>query len=154
MAEINDRPSIFALSNPTSRAECTAEQAYEWSQRRAIFTSGSPFDEVQNGDKTFKPGQGNNAYIFPGIGLGAVVSGATRISQDMFLSAAKTLADLVSEEDLSVGSIYPPLQNIREVSLQIAMAVAEEAFKSDASDLPQPNNLKQQIKNYMYNPIY
>jgi len=154
MAEINQRPAIFALSNPTSRAECTAEQAYEWTQGRAIFTSGSPFDEVRFKDKVFKPGQGNNAYIFPGIGLGVIVSEATRISEDMFLVAARTLADLVSDEDLSVGSIYPALQNIREVSLQIAIAVAEEVVASNYSSIQKPSNMKQMIEDYMYEPTY
>jgi len=154
LAEINQRPAIFALSNPTSRAECTAEQAYEWTQGRAIFTSGSLFSEVNYLDKVFKPGQGNNAYIFPGIGLGAVASEATRITEDMFLAAARTLADLVSEEDLSVGSIYPPLQNIRTVSLQIAISVADEAYASCASALKRSGNLEQQIEDYMYKPTY
>jgi malate dehydrogenase (oxaloacetate-decarboxylating)(NADP+) len=154
MTEINERPALFALSNPTSRAECTAEQAYEWSQGRVIFTSGSPFEEVKYEDKAFKPGQGNNAYIFPGIGLGAVTSEATRITEDMFLAAARTLADLVSEEDLSVGSIYPPLQNIRAVSLQIAISVADEAYASSASFLQRPDNLEQYIEDYMYKPNY
>lgn len=154
MAEINERPALFALSNPTSRAECTAEQAYEWSQGRAIFTSGSPFSEVNYLDKVFKPGQGNNAYIFPGIGLGAVVSKATRITENMFLAAARALADLVSEEDLSVGSIYPPLQNIREVSLQIAIAVVDEVIASNVSSIQKPRDLKQKIEDYMYEPTY
>jgi len=154
MAEINQRPAIFALSNPTSRAECTASQAYGWSEGRAIFTSGSPFSEVNYKDKVYKPGQGNNAYIFPGIGLGAVVSEASRITEDMFLTAAKTLAGLVSEEDLSVGSIYPPIQNIRDVSQQIALAVAEEAIKSDFTSINDTDNLKQKIEDYMYKPEY
>lgn len=154
MAEINERPAIFALSNPTSRAECTAEQAYEWTEGRAIFTSGSPFNEVQYKDKVFKPGQGNNAYIFPGIGLGAIVSEASRITEDMFLVAAKALADLVSEDDLSAGSIYPPLHNIRKVSLQIAIAVAEEVIMSNCSSIKKPSNLKRKIEEYMYKPTY
>ena len=154
MADINDRPAIFALSNPTSRAECTAEQAYEWTQGRAIFTSGSPFSEVQYKDKSFKPGQGNNAYIFPGIGLGAVISEATRITESMFLCAAKTLSDFVSEKDLSAGSIYPPLQNIREVSSHIAKAVAEEAYACGVSALPDINDLEKKIEDYMYSPDY
>lgn len=154
MAELNERPAIFALSNPTSRAECTAEQAYMWTQGRAIFTSGSPFLEVTYLDKKFKPGQGNNAYIFPGIGLGAIISKAERITEDMFLAAAKAVANLVSEEDLSVGSIYPQIENIRDVSIQIAIAVAEQAIKSDINTIESSDNLKQKIQDYMYDPTY
>ncbi len=154
MAEINEHPALFALSNPTSRAECTAEQAYHWSQGRAIFTSGSPFAEVHCNNKVFRPGQGNNAYIFPGIGLGAVVSEASRISEDMFLAASKSLAKMVSEEDLSVGSIYPPLENIREVSLQIAEAVAKEAIASNLESIQKPYNIRKQLEDYMYQPTY
>ena len=154
MAEINERPALFALSNPTSRAECTAQQAYEWTEGRAIFTSGSPFGEVELNGKTFKPGQGNNAYIFPGIGLSAVLSEASRITEDMFLVAAQKLASLVSEEHLSAGAIYPPLNDIRFVSLEIATAVAEMAYDQGVARLPKPSDLKQAIKNYMYNPRY
>ncbi|MGH1536976.1 MAG: NAD-dependent malic enzyme [Gammaproteobacteria bacterium] len=154
MAEINDRPALFALSNPTSRAECTAQQAYEWTQGRAIFTSGSPFPEVKFNDQIFNPGQGNNAYIFPGIGLGAVMSEASLISEDMFLIAAKTLADMVRDEDIALGSIYPPLDDIRAVSLQIALAVAGEAIASNVSSIQNPENLQQRVENYMYQPMY
>ena len=154
MAEINERPALFALSNPTSRAECTAEQAYHWSQGRAIFTSGSPFAEVHCNNKVFRPGQGNNAYIFPGVGLGAVVGEVLRISEDMFLAASKSLADMVSEEDLAVGSIYPPLENIREVSLMIAEAVAKEAITSNLESINEPLNLRNRIEEYMYQPGY
>jgi len=154
MAKVNERPAIFALSNPTSRAECTAEQAYEWSQGRAIFTSGSPFGEVNYADKTFIPGQGNNAYIFPGIGLGAVACEASRITEDMFLVAARALANLVSEEDLAHGAIYPPLGNIRSVSLEIAVAVAEQAYAEGVAKLEKPSNVKQSIESYMYDPKY
>lgn len=93
-------------------------------------------------------------HIYFLIGLGVVISEATRITEDMFLVAARTLADLVSEEDLLVGSIYPPLQNIREVSLQIVIAVAEEVIASELSSIQSPNNLKQLIENYMYEPTY
>ncbi len=154
MAEINDRPGLFALSNPTSRAECTAQQAYEWTNGQAIFTSGSPFAEVVLKGKTFKPGQGNNAYIFPGIGLGSVMSGASRISEDMFLVAAQKLASLVSEERLSEGAIYPPISDIRSVSLDIATAVAEKSVEQNLASLPESIDLKQAIANYMYDPRY
>ena len=112
MSALNERPAIFALSNPTSRAECTAEQAYEWSKGKAIFTSGSPFDAISHEGKTLKPGQGNNAYIFPGVGLGAIACEATHITDEMFLASARSLAELVSEEDLSTSTLYPPLKDI------------------------------------------
>jgi malate dehydrogenase (oxaloacetate-decarboxylating)(NADP+) len=129
MASINTRPIIFALSNPTSRSECTATQAYEWSGGRAIFASGSPFAPVSCGGQTFVPGQANNAYIFPGVGLGAIASGATRITDDMFMAAARTLAGLVTPKDLASGCMFPPLDQIREISGAIATAVAEVAVR-------------------------
>jgi malate dehydrogenase (oxaloacetate-decarboxylating)(NADP+) len=152
MADINKRPVIFALSNPTSRAECTAEQAYEWTQGRAVFASGSPFDEVIFQGKCYRPGQGNNAYVFPGIGLGAIACQARTISDGMFLVAARVLAEWVSEDDLAVGAIYPPLKNIRQVSLAIAVAVAEKAWLEGLALAEQPNNLQRVIADMMYDP--
>jgi malate dehydrogenase (oxaloacetate-decarboxylating)(NADP+) len=113
MTEINHRPIVFALSNPTSKAECTAEQAYNWSQGQAIFASGSPYDPVEIGNRFFVPGQGNNAYIFPGVGLGVVASRARRVTDEMFLAAARSLADQVTDKDLELGRIYPSLSRIR-----------------------------------------
>ena len=155
MSRINERPAIFALSNPTSHAECTAEQAYEWSQGKAIFTSGSPFHKVEFDDKTFKPGQGNNAYIFPGIGLAAVVCQSKLINDDMFLVAAKALAEQVSQEDLDVGALYPPLTDIRQLSISIAKAVIEYAYETGLAQLqPKPEAIEDHLKNYMYDPSY
>lgn len=154
MAEINPRPGIFALSNPTSHAECTAEQAYEWTRGTAIFTSGSPFPPVELNGNTYRPSQGNNAYIFPGIGLGAVVCGTSRICEEMFLVAAKTLAEMVSEADLASGAIYPPLANIRAVSISIAIAVAEVAYAKGLASVPKPDNVERVIIDYMYEPNY
>ena len=111
---------LFALSNPTSRAECTAGQAYEWSRGQAIFASGSPFGTVTYDGREYRVGQGNNAYVFPGIGLGAVVSRARRIPDEFFLTAARTLAGLVTAKDLEIGALYPPLREIRRISLAIA----------------------------------
>jgi len=154
MAELHPRPTLFALSNPTSHAECTAEQAYRWSDGRAIFASGSPFGPVEYAGRRFRPGQGNNVYIFPGIGLGAVVCRARHITDGMFLAAARALAERVSEEDLAAGSVYPPLTAIRDVSRKLALAVAEESYAQGLAQEPRPGNLEQTITDRMYDPSY
>lgn len=154
MARLNERPIIFALSNPTSKAECTAEEAYGWSGGRAIYASGSPFPPVTFNGQMFVPGQGNNSYIFPGVGLGVLVSGAQRVTDEMFFVAARTLADLVTEADLAQGRIYPALIRIREVSAAIAAAVAEVAYARDLTPLPRPANLPAQVRAQMYEPEY
>jgi len=154
MSNVNERPTIFALSNPTSCAECSAIEAYDWSQGRVIFASGSPFPPVNYNDTEFTPGQGNNVYIFPGIGLGAIISETSVITEDMFLTAAKILADQVSKEDLDKGMIYPPLKKIREVSYQIALAVAEHAYAGKTTKSARPKDLEKKIRDYMYDPNY
>jgi malate dehydrogenase (oxaloacetate-decarboxylating)(NADP+) len=154
MSALNDRPVIFALSNPTSHAECTAQQAYEWSKGKAIFASGSPFDAVEYNGQTFKPGQGNNAYIFPGLGLGVVLSESTKVTDNMFLAAANALAAQVSDEDLKNGTLYPPLSKIRDVSAKIATAVIIQAGDDNVFVVPQPPNCEQFVKKHMYDPSY
>ncbi len=154
MSEINPRPTIFALSNPTSHAECTPTQAYEWSHGRAIFASGSPFAPVEFEGQQFRPGQGNNVYIFPGVGLGAVACRATRITEEMFLTAARTLAGFVGDDDLAAGAVYPPLSNIREISLRVATAVAERAYEQGLARLSKPGDLERTIADTMYDPKY
>lgn len=121
MSAINERPIIFALSNPTSKAECTAAEAYQWSDGRAIFASGSPFAPVSFGGKTFVPRQGNNSYVFPGIGLGCVIAQPTMIPTGVFLTAAKRLAELVSQSDLDNGSMYPPLCRCANCRLKLPL---------------------------------
>ena len=154
MSVINERPTIFALSNPTPLAECTAGQAYQWSSGTAIFASGSPFDAVEYDGKNLKPGQGNNAYIFPGIGLGSIACEASVISDDMFLTAARSLADQVTERDLADGSVYPPLPDIRAVSKAIAVAVADKAFEQGIAGVGRPDALDEHIESLMYQPVY
>ena len=154
MSALNRRPIIFALSNPTSKAECTAEQAYGWSEGRAIFASGSPFAPVTCHGQTITPGQGNNVYIFPGIGLGALISDAREVSDAMFLIAARTLAHLVTPADLSQGRVYPALSQIREVSREIAIAVAAEAYDKGLSRSMPPTDLRTAVQESMFEPQY
>ena len=154
MASSNERPIIFALSNPTSKAECTAEEAYNWSDGRAIFASGSPFASVTVGQQTFVPGQGNNAYIFPGVGLGVIASRARTVTDEMFLAAARSLANQVSDSDIERGRIYPSLSRIRQVSAVIAYDVACIAYKNGLTDRDEPDDVLADIHDHMYQPIY
>ncbi|KAJ6793891.1 NADP-dependent malic enzyme isoform X2 [Iris pallida] len=155
MASLNKKPLILSLSNPTSQSECTAEQAYTWSEGRAIFASGSPFGPVEINGKTFLSGQANNAYIFPGLGLGLIMSGAIRVHDDMLLAASEALASQVAQENFDAGLIYPPFTNIRKISAKIAAKVAEKVYDLGlASHLPRPENLEKFAESCMYTPIY
>nr|UIX35725.1 MAE [Schizochytrium sp.] len=159
MAEINEVPLIFALSNPTSQAECTAEQAYNWSSGRAIFVSGSPFDpvdvELESGEVVTKyPGQGNNAYIFPGLGLGVLAAKATTIPNELLYVSAQALAEQVVDEDLDGGRMYPHLSHIREVSAKIGVRVADRAFKLAIASAKRPEDLDAYVRSCMAKPIY
>jgi malate dehydrogenase (oxaloacetate-decarboxylating)(NADP+) len=154
MARLNARPIVFALSNPTSQSECSAEEAYSWSAGRAIFASGSPFDPVTLNGNTYVPGQGNNAYIFPGVGLGVVATRARHVSDEMFMAAGKTLARELRAEDLAQGRIYPPLSRIRSVSAAIATAVAEVAYQQGLAAEPAPHDLRAYVESLMYQPVY
>jgi malate dehydrogenase (oxaloacetate-decarboxylating)(NADP+) len=154
MARVNQRPIIFPYSNPTSHLECTAEEAYRWSQGRAIFASGSPFPPVRFGDRTFVPGQGNNVYIFPAIGLAVYATRAKRVTDDMFIAAARAVAEQVTQAELDVGLIYPPQSTILDTELHAAERVAEVIFARNLARVDRPADIKAFIRQHLYKPEY
>ena len=154
MCELNERPIIFALSNPTSKAECSAEQAYRYSNGKALFASGSPFAPVDFNGMHFVPRQGNNAYVFPALGRGATFARSKTMPIGMFLAASRKLADLVSEEDLANGSLYPSLTDIRSISEAISVAVAEYAYANGLAQNEKPEDLEAAVKASMWTPKY
>ena len=154
MARINQRPIIFPYSNPTSHSECTAEEAYKWSQGRAIFASGSPFPPVLLDGKTYLPGQGNNVYIFPAIGLAVYATRATRVTDEMFIAAARAVAEQVTQAELDTGLIYPPQSAILATELHAAERVAVVIFARGLARVPQPENIAQFVRAQTYKPQY
>jgi len=154
MSRINERPIVFPYSNPTSRSECTAEEAYRWSNGKAIFASGSPFDPVQFGGRTFVPGQGNNVYIFPALGMAILVTQAKRVTEAMFIVAAKAVAEQVTQQQLDTGLIYPPQSQIFETSIHVAVKVAERIFEDKLARIPRPADIEEHIRTWLYRPEY
>ncbi|KAI1728453.1 malic enzyme, NAD binding domain-containing protein [Ditylenchus destructor] len=155
MAKINPRPIIFALSNPTSKAECTADDAYRITNGTVLFASGSPFKNVVLHNKLYKPGQGNNAYIFPGIALGVLLFNVSTIDNKLFLLAARKVAECVTEKNLNEGRIYPRLKEIREISIQIAIEIAEECYRDGSAKLyPEPADKEMFIRSQIYTVDY
>ncbi len=154
MARFNERPMIFPLSNPTSKSECTAEQAIEWSDGRAIVATGSPFAPVDYNGKRYRIGQGNNAFIFPGVGLGVWVGSVKRVSDGMFLDAAKALAQKVTDKDLAEVAVYPTLDRIRECSHAVACAVIRRGVEEGHADSRLLERLDETVRRAMWFPEY
>jgi malate dehydrogenase (oxaloacetate-decarboxylating)(NADP+) len=154
MARVNRRPIIFPYSNPTSHLECTAEEAYRWSEGRAVFASGSPFPPVRFGDRTFVPGQGNNVYIFPAIGLAVYATRAKRVTDEMFIAAAHSVAEQVTQAELDIGLIYPPQSMILKTELHAAERVAEVIFARGLARVERPKDIAAFVESQTYKPDY
>ena len=154
MCEYAGKPIVFPLSNPTSKAEITAEDAYTWSKGKCLFAAGSPFDPVTIDGKTYTPGQGNNMFIFPGVGFGAVSIRAEYVPDSFFLCAARALAAVVPEDDVRKGAIYPSVSDIREISRNVAVAVAQHAYEIGIAKLyPKPGDMNAFISERMWYPM-
>ena len=154
MSKVNERPIIFPYSNPTSHSECTAEQAYHWSKGKAIFASGSPFAPVTYEGKTFTPGQGNNVFIFPALGLAIFATEAKRVTDEMLITAAEAVAEQVSQEDFEKGLIYPHVKDILNVSINVAEKIATLIFDCGLAGVERPANIRDFITTKMYKPAY
>ena len=154
IARVNDRPMVFAYSNPTSRSECTAEQAYTWSRGRAVFASGSPFAPVRFDNRTFVSGQGNNVYVFPAVGMAVYATGARRVTDEMFIAAASGVAEQVTPSDIAMGLVYPPVSGILETELRVAARVAEVIFDRGLARVERPSDILAFIRGKAYVPRY
>jgi malate dehydrogenase (oxaloacetate-decarboxylating)(NADP+) len=154
MSEVNERPIIFPYSNPTSRSECTAEEAYAWSNGRAVFASGSPFPPLTVNGKYLVPGQGNNVYIFPAMGMAVYATEARRVVDEMFIDAAKAVAEQVGEESLAVGLIYPPQSKILAASMHVAERIAGYICDNGLAGVPRPKSIADLIASKAYKPVY
>jgi len=154
MSRLNERPIIFALSNPTDHAEATAEEAYTWSNGRAIYAAGVQFPSVRIGDKTLIPSQGNNLYIFPAVGLAIVAAKARRVTDEMFVVAARAVADQVTQAELDSGLLYPPQSTILETEVAVAVKVAETVFNRGLGGVEGPADVRRFVEGQLYKPEY
>ena len=154
MTRLNERPIIFALSNPIANHECLPEQAYSWSSGKAIYAGGVQFPPVHLHGQTFLPSQANNLYIFPAVGMAIYGTNAKRATDEMFIEAAHALADQVTPEQLRLGMLFPPQSNILEVELQTAARVAKLVFDSGLARMERPANIEKFIRQHVYKPEY
>jgi malate dehydrogenase (oxaloacetate-decarboxylating)(NADP+) len=154
MSEINERPVILALSNPTDHAECTPEQAYSWSKGKAIYAAGVQFPPVHLGGRTFLPGQANNFYVFPAIGMAVYATHAKRVTDDMFIEAASAVADQVPDTLLKQGCLYPLQANILETEINTAARIAKLVFDSGLARVDRPADMEAFIRSHVYKPEY
>src|SRR5580658_7777814 len=154
MARINERPVILALSNPTEHAECTADQAYTWSKGKAIYAAGVQFAPVHYNGQTFLPGQANNFYIFPAVGMATFATQARRITDEMFIEAGQAVADQVSPDLLKQGLLYPLQSNILETEISTAARVAKLVFDAGLARVPRPADIVAYIRGLVYQPTY
>jgi malate dehydrogenase (oxaloacetate-decarboxylating)(NADP+) len=156
MARLNKRPIIFAYSNPTEHAECTAEEAYRWSEGRALYAAGVPFPPFRLGDKTIVPGQGNNLYIFPAVGLAIYATKARRVTDEMFIVAAHAVADQVTQAELDVGLLYPPQSDILKTEITAAVEVTKVIFERSlaGAGVEKPKDVHAFLEGQLYRPEY
>ena len=154
MARLNERPVIFALSNPTDHAECTAEEAYKWSEGRAIYAAGVPFPPVHLDGKVFLPGQANNLYIFPAVAMAIYAAKAKRVTDDMFIEAARGVADQVPPALLAQGALFPPQADILETSIKTAARVLKTVFDNGLARVERPSDLEAYVRSQVYRPEY
>jgi len=154
MARINQRPIIFALSNPADRAECTAQEAYQWSNGQSLFAAGVPFLPVRMGTRTLVPGQCNNMYIFPALGLSVVATRARRITDEIFVAAARAVAEQVTQSEMDSGLLYPPQSNILQTEINVAVKVAEVIFARGLAGLAKPADVRRFVESQIYTPDY
>ena len=154
MARHVPRPIVFALSNPTSKCEAIPEAVLEWTDGRALVATGSPFAPVVRGGLVTKIGQCNNAFVFPGVGLGVIAAGARRVSNEMFVAAARALSELSPAQHDPADGLYPPLEDVRSVSRHVALAVAEEAQRAGLAEPTTRTELEQRIARTMWTPRY
>ncbi len=154
MSKLNDQPIIFALSNPTDKAECTAEQAYTWSDGKALFAAGIQFPDVTVNGKTFHPGQANNFYIFPAIGLATYCAKPRRLTDECFIAAAQASADQVGDDLRDKGMLFPSQKDVLEVEITTAVRVVEFMFNQGLATVERPQDLRAFVEAHLYTPEY